>query len=63
MPILDFVGVDNYGHNVLFGFCLLNDSTESTMCWIFDNFQEIMEKEPYLIYSDQEPGTSYSQWN
>ena len=25
------------------------------MCWIFDNFQEIMEKEPYLIYSDQEP--------
>lgn len=54
MVMLDIVGVDQYGHNVLFGFALLNDSKEATFVWAFEHFQRIMEKSPKVVFSDQE---------
>jgi len=30
MVILDMIGVDQFGHNILFGFALLNNSKEAT---------------------------------
>ena len=54
MPMLNFVGVDNHGGSLLFGFALLNNSREDTFVWAFENFLKIMEKPPTIVYSDQE---------
>jgi len=54
MPILCIVGFNNYGHNILLGFGLLNDSTEKSFNWAFESFSKIVDRSPQVIFSDQE---------
>ena len=54
MPVADLCGVDNFGRNILFGFAIINNSTEDTYVWMMRNFQQIMERDPEVVYSDQE---------
>jgi len=53
MPVVNVIGVNNFGRNILLAFCLLNEETTSSYDWLFKNLKDIWKKEPTCIISDE----------
>jgi len=53
MPVVNIIGINNYGRNILLAFCLLNEETSASYSWVFDNLKTIWLKEPNCIISDE----------
>ena len=54
MVFFPFTGVDNHNHSITFGFgLLLNEDIESYV-WLFENFKNVVCKEPNIILTDQD---------
>uniref|UniRef100_A0A7N0VE28 SWIM-type domain-containing protein n=1 Tax=Kalanchoe fedtschenkoi TaxID=63787 RepID=A0A7N0VE28_KALFE len=55
MPFSPFVGVNHHRQSVLFGGALLDDETEETFVWLFEQFLKCMNfKPPQAIITDQD---------
>uniref|UniRef100_A0A7N0VLE0 SWIM-type domain-containing protein n=2 Tax=Kalanchoe fedtschenkoi TaxID=63787 RepID=A0A7N0VLE0_KALFE len=55
MPFSPFVGVNHHRQRVLFGGALLDDETEETFVWLFEQFLRCMHsKPPKAIITDQD---------
>lgn len=56
-PFAPFVGVNHHSHTILFGAALLEDETEATFTWLFQQFRLCMfDKAPISIVTDQDKG-------
>ncbi|XP_061357286.1 protein FAR1-RELATED SEQUENCE 5-like [Gastrolobium bilobum] len=54
-PFAPFVGVNHHGQSILFVAALLEDETEATFTWLFEQFQACMfDKSPPAIITDQD---------
>ncbi|XP_061342039.1 protein FAR1-RELATED SEQUENCE 5-like [Gastrolobium bilobum] len=54
-PFAPFVGVNHHGQSILFAAALLEDETEATFTWLFEQFLECMfDKSPIAIITDQD---------
>ncbi|XP_061347848.1 protein FAR1-RELATED SEQUENCE 5-like [Gastrolobium bilobum] len=54
-PFAPFVGVNHHGQSILFAAALLEDETEATFTWLFEQFQACMfDKSPPAIITDQD---------
>ncbi|XP_061359450.1 protein FAR1-RELATED SEQUENCE 5-like [Gastrolobium bilobum] len=54
-PFAPFVGVNHHGQSILFAAALLEDETEATFTWLFEQFRICMfEKSPVAIITDQD---------
>ncbi|XP_061361625.1 protein FAR1-RELATED SEQUENCE 5-like [Gastrolobium bilobum] len=54
-PIALFVGVNHHGQTILFAAALLEDETEATFTWFFEQFRTFMfDKSPVAIITDQD---------
>ncbi|XP_061359485.1 protein FAR1-RELATED SEQUENCE 5-like [Gastrolobium bilobum] len=54
-PFAPFVGVNHHGQSILFAAALLEDETEATYTWLFEQFRACMfEKSPVAIITDQD---------
>ncbi|XP_061366892.1 protein FAR1-RELATED SEQUENCE 5-like [Gastrolobium bilobum] len=54
-PFAPFVGVNHHGQAILFAAALLEDETEATFMWLFEQFQTCMfDKSPVVIITDQD---------
>ncbi|XP_065854922.1 protein FAR1-RELATED SEQUENCE 11-like [Euphorbia lathyris] len=55
MPFSIFVGIDNHGRTILFGYALLRNETVATFRWLMKTFVALMKKSPKTIITDQDP--------
>ena len=55
LPMVNFIFIDNHGRNNLLGYALVDDETEETYIWIFQNLSSILQKHPQVILSDECP--------
>ncbi|XP_061373973.1 protein FAR1-RELATED SEQUENCE 5-like [Gastrolobium bilobum] len=54
-PFAPFVGVNHHGQTTLFAAALLEDETEATFTWLFEQFRICMfDKSPVAIITDQD---------
>ncbi|XP_061358148.1 protein FAR1-RELATED SEQUENCE 5-like [Gastrolobium bilobum] len=54
-PFAPFVGVNHHGQSILFAAALLEDETEATFTWLFEQFWTCMfDKYPIAIITDQD---------
>uniref|UniRef100_A0A7N0U5Y5 SWIM-type domain-containing protein n=1 Tax=Kalanchoe fedtschenkoi TaxID=63787 RepID=A0A7N0U5Y5_KALFE len=55
LPFAPLVGVNHHRQSILFGAALLEDETEETFAWLFEQFLKCMfEKPPLTIITDQD---------
>uniref|UniRef100_A0A7N0ZSB2 SWIM-type domain-containing protein n=1 Tax=Kalanchoe fedtschenkoi TaxID=63787 RepID=A0A7N0ZSB2_KALFE len=55
LPFAPFVGVNHHRQSILFGAALLEDETEGTFIWLFEQFLNCMfHKQPLTIITDQD---------
>lgn len=55
IPFAPFVGVNDHGQTILFGAALLEDETDDTFIWVFEQFRMCMfDKAPMSIITDQD---------
>jgi len=47
------LGINNYGHNIMLAFALLQDETLESYQWLFYNLKTIWKKNPLNIISDE----------
>ncbi|KAK1565578.1 hypothetical protein Q3G72_030022 [Acer saccharum] len=56
MIFASFIGVNNHGQPIIFGFSFLSDETTYSFVWLFEQFQKIMHGgPPKMIITDQDP--------
>ncbi|KAK1362024.1 hypothetical protein POM88_046498 [Heracleum sosnowskyi] len=61
MPFAPFIGVNHHGQSILFGGALLEDETEDTFTWLFEQFLTCMfGKAPKAIITDQDAAMKIS---
>ena len=53
MVLINILGVNNYGKNVMLAFGLASDETISTYDWIFKNLKKAWKKDPLNFISDE----------
>ena len=53
MPLVNVVGVNNYGRTILLAFALLDDEKMDSYDWLFKNLKDIWRKEPDYFISDE----------
>lgn len=55
MPFAPFVGVNHHGQSILFGGALVDDESEDTFIWLFQQFLKCMfNRPPTAIITDQD---------
>ncbi|XP_061343800.1 protein FAR1-RELATED SEQUENCE 5-like [Gastrolobium bilobum] len=54
-PFAHFVGVNHHGQSILFAAALVEDETEATFTWLFEQFRTCMfDRSPVAIITDQD---------
>lgn len=53
MPLVNIIGVNNFGRSIILGFALLNDETGASHNWLFSNLKLIWKKDPKYFISDE----------
>jgi len=53
LPIVNILGVNNLGQNILLGFALLTNETKESYDWIFKKLKLIWKKDPINVICDE----------
>ena len=53
MPLINIIGVNNYGRTILLGFGLMDDEKMDSYDWFFKSIKNIWKKEPKFFISDE----------
>ena len=53
MPLINVVGVNNYGRTILLAFGLMDDEKADSYLWFFSKLKEIWNSEPVFFISDE----------
>ena len=49
MPVVNILGINNFGRNILLGFALVNEETTNAYDWLFKMLKKIWKKEPNFL--------------
>ena len=52
LPLVNIIGVNNYGHNILLAFGLLTDETAKSYEWLFEELKCAWKKDPIIFITD-----------
>lgn len=52
MPLVNIIGINNYGHNVFLAFGLLTDEKKDSYEWLFEQLRKAWNKEPENFITD-----------
>jgi len=52
LPLVNIIGVNNFGFNILLAFGLLSDETAESYTWLFEKLKESWKKDPKVIITD-----------
>ena len=61
LPLINLIGINNYGQNILLAFALLNNETKESYTWIFKNLKEAWRRQPDNYVCDQCPSIRYGK--
>ena len=53
MVLVNILGINNYGKNVMLAFGLINDETTLTYNWIFNKLKKAWRRDPFNFVSDE----------
>jgi len=53
MPVVNILGINNFGRNILLGFALVNEETTNAYDWLFKMLKKIWKKEPNFFVTDE----------
>jgi len=53
MPLVNVIGVNNYGKNILLAFGLLSDEKTDSYEWLLGKLKDFWRKSPQLVISDE----------
>lgn len=53
MPLVNVIGVNNYGKNILLAFGLLSDEKTDSYEWLLSKLKDFWRKSPQLMISDE----------
>ena len=61
LPIVNVIGINNYGQNILLAFALIKNETKESYMWIFRNLKHLWSKNPHNFVCDQCPSIRYGK--
>lgn len=53
MPVVNILGLNNFGRNILLGFCLIDEETTEAYTWVFKHLKKIWKNEPKCFITDE----------
>ena len=53
LPLVNIIGINNYGRNILLGFGLLSKEDIESYSWIFENLKYVWKKDPNNFVIDE----------
>jgi len=53
IPIVNIIGINNFGHTIMLGFALLSDEKKMSYVWLFRQLKLAWKKEPKFFISDE----------
>ena len=52
LPLVNIIGIDNYGHNILLAFGLLTNEKTESYSWLFQELKSAWKKNPLNVITD-----------
>lgn len=53
MPIVNVVGINNYGKTIFLGFAIVNNEKAESYSWVFNNLKKAWKTEPQIFITDE----------
>jgi len=53
MPLINVIGINNYGRSILLAFGLMDDEKQDSYNWFFENLKNLWKAEPKFFISDE----------